>query len=139
MQINCYFVPVVASSQAAGFTGEKHADFVVGDRDGTTAHPALSALVCLVVKSLGYSLGYSVAYNHPYKGVELVRRYSNPADQRHSVQLKINRQLYMNEETLKILPRFEPLKVHLQLLVGLLLKTDLRQLSTRLILTVNCY
>ena len=90
-------------------------------------------------KSLGYSLGYSVAYNHPYKGVELVRRYSNPADQRHSVQLKINRQLYMNEETLKILPRFEPLKVHLQLLVGLLLKTDLRQLSTRLILTVNCY
>ena len=124
LHINCHSMPAVASSKATDFPGEKHADFVVGDRDGTTAHPALSQLICSHLRSLGYS----VAYNHPYKGVELVRRYSNPAGHRHSVQLEINRKLYMNEETLEILPCFEPLKVHLQSLVGLLLKTDPRQL-----------
>ena len=74
------------------------------------------------------ALGYSVAYNHPYKGVELVRRYGNPAGQRHSIQLEINRKLYMNEETLALTPGFDSLKVHLRSLVELLLNTDPRLL-----------
>ena len=122
LHINCHSMPATASANATDFPGEKHADFVVGDRDGTTAHPALSQLICDYLRGLGYS----VAYNHPYKGVELVRRYSNPSDQRHSVQLEINRKLYMNEERLTITPGFEPLKAHLRLLVELLLNTDPR-------------
>jgi N-formylglutamate deformylase len=124
VHVNCHSMPAVASSCATDFPGEKHADFVVGDRDGTTAHPALSEMVCSFLKSLGYG----VAYNHPYKGVELVRRYSSPLEQRHSIQLEINRKLYMNEETLAITRGFAPLKGHLQLLVELLLKTDPRTL-----------
>ena len=116
-------MPAVASGSATDFPGEKHADFVVGDRDGTTANPMLSERICTVLKSLGYS----VAYNHPYKGVELVRRYSNPAAQRHSIQLEINRKLYMNEDTLEMTPGFVPLKKHLQSLVELLLTTDPRK------------
>jgi N-formylglutamate deformylase len=60
--------------------------------------------------------------------VELVRRYSDPAAQRHSIQLEINRRLYMNEETLELTAGFEPLKAHLQSLVEMFLKTDPRQL-----------
>jgi len=41
--------------------------------------------------------GHSVAINDPYKGVELIRAYSAPAKGRHSVQLEVNRRLYMNE------------------------------------------
>ncbi|MFC5520188.1 N-formylglutamate amidohydrolase [Polaromonas jejuensis] len=124
IHINCHSMPAVASSSATDFPGEKHADFVVGDREGSTASVALSRLVC------GYltALGYQVAYNHPYKGVELVRRYGNPAQQRHSIQLEVNRKLYMNEETLAITPGFESLKAHLRSLVDLLLKTDPRVL-----------
>ena len=124
IHINCHSMPAIASSNATDFPGEAHADFVVGDRDGTTAHPALSHLLCDYLRNLGYS----VAYNHPYKGVELVRRYSNPASQRHSIQLEINRKLYMDEDTLAITPGFAPLKAHLQSMVELLLKIDLRQL-----------
>ena len=124
VHINCHSMPAIASSNATDFPGEAHADFVVGDRDGTTANPALSAQVCAFLKNLGYS----VAYNHPYKGVELVRRYSQPAGQRHSIQLEINRKLYMNEDTLTITPGFTPLKKHLQSLVELLLNTDTRTL-----------
>jgi len=124
IHINCHSMPAIASSHATNFPGEKHADFVVGDRDGSTASPALSRLVCAHLRALGYS----VAYNHPYKGVELVRRYSDPAAQRHSIQLEINRKLYMNEETLALTAGFDTLKAHLRSLVELLLKTDPRLL-----------
>ena len=124
VHINCHSMPAVASVNATDFPGEAHADFVVGDRDGATANPALSKMVCAYLTSLGYS----VAYNHPYKGVELVRRYSNPASQRHSIQLEINRKLYMTEDTLDILPGFVSLKKHLQLLVALLHTIDPRKL-----------
>lgn len=124
IHVNCHSMPAIASSHATNFPGEKHADFVVGDRDGSTASPALSQLVCAHLRALGYS----VAYNHPYKGVELVRRYSDPAAQRHSIQLEINRKLYMNEETLALTADFDTLKAHLRSLVKLLLKTDPRLL-----------
>ena len=71
---------------------------VVGRAEAFAAKkgPALSALVCEHLRACGYS----VEYNHPYKGVELVRRYGNPAQHRHSIQVEINRKLYMDETTL---------------------------------------
>ncbi|MDB5850536.1 MAG: N-formylglutamate amidohydrolase [Rhodoferax sp.] len=124
IHLNCHSMPAVASEFATGFPGEKHADFVIGDRDGSTAAPALSQLVCDHLKGLGYD----VAHNHPYKGVELVRRYSRPAAHRHSIQVEINRKLYMNEETLQLTEGFGPLQDSLRSLVALLLATDPRAL-----------
>ena len=124
LHINCHSMPAVASSCATEFPGEAHADFVVGDRDGQTANPALSALLCQHLRALGYD----VAYNHPYKGVELVRRYSQPDANRHSIQLEINRKLYMNEDTLVLTSGFDALQTTLKSVVALLLKTDPRTL-----------
>ncbi|MDO9358937.1 MAG: N-formylglutamate amidohydrolase [Polaromonas sp.] len=124
IHINCHSMPAIASRYATQFPGEAHADFVVGDRDGTTASAALSELVCEHLEGLGYS----VAYNHPYKGVELVRRYGQPEGQRHSIQLEINRKLYMDEQSLEIHDGFAPLKSSLKSLVDVLLDTDPRVL-----------
>ena len=124
LHINCHSMPAIASSCATDFPGEAHAEFVVGDRDGQTASPALSALICQHLRARGHE----VAYNHPYKGVELVRRYGQPDQQRHSIQLEINRKLYMDEDTLAITDGFVALQATLQSLVGLLLQTDPRQL-----------
>lgn len=124
IHINCHSMPAIASSHATEFPGEAHTDFVVGDRDGSTASVALSEQVCRFLRGRGYS----VSYNHPYKGVELVRRYSHPASQRHSVQLEINRKLYMTEATLAITEGFTPLKTDLKALVLLLQSIDPRQL-----------
>lgn len=124
IHINCHSMPAIASSVATDFPGEAHADFVVGDRDGSTANPALSHLVSQHLRGLGYD----VAYNHPYKGVELVRRYGDPAAGRHGIQLEINRKLYMDEKTLALTDGYERLKTDLRSLVGLLLKTDPRRL-----------
>ena len=116
-------MPAVAASRATEFPGLVHADFVIGDRDGTTAAPALSRKICDHLKSLGYE----VEYNHPYKGVELVRRYGDPAHGRHSIQVEVNRKLYMNEETLELHAGYEPLKRNLRSMIELLLSTDPRR------------
>ena len=42
-------------------------------------------------------MGYRVKVNDPYKGVELVRAYSDPKAGRHSLQIEINKRLYMDE------------------------------------------
>lgn len=124
IHINCHSMPAVASSHATEFPGLVHDDFVVGDRDGTTADPALTRLIGQHLRARGYS----VSYNHPYKGVELVRRHADPAHQRHSVQLEINRRLYMDEQTLALSGGFGALQASLRSLVALLLSIDPRTL-----------
>lgn len=69
------------------------ADFVLGDRDGTTCSPVFTDLVAQFLRDRGYR----VALNDPYKGAEIVRRYSDPTARRHCLQIEINRGLYMNE------------------------------------------
>jgi N-formylglutamate deformylase len=125
IHLNCHSMPAVAASHATEFPGLVHADFVIGDRDGSTAAPGLSRLVCEVLRAFGYD----VAYNHPYKGVELVRRYGDPGAQRHSIQVEINRKLYMDEQTLELHHGFQALRGHLRQLVERLLVTDPRKLD----------
>jgi N-formylglutamate deformylase len=118
VHLNCHSMPAIAASHATEFPGLAHADFVLGDRDGTTASPRLAALVADFLRSRGYS----VEVNHPYKGVELVRRYGAPAAGRHSLQVEINRKLYMDEATLALEPGHERLRRHLRELAAELLR-----------------
>jgi len=71
------------------------ADFVLGDRDGTTCEPTF---VDLVERELR-ARGYTVARNDPYKGVQLIARIGQPAHRRHSLQIEIRRPVYMDEAT----------------------------------------
>jgi N-formylglutamate deformylase len=71
------------------------ADFVLGDRDGTTCDPDFVALVERALRERGYT----VARNDPYKGVQLIAQIGRPAERRHSLQIEIRRPLYMNERT----------------------------------------
>ena len=45
-----------------------------------------------------------------YKGVEIVRRYGNPAAGRHSLQIEINRRLYMDEARIAEGPGYAAVK-----------------------------
>jgi len=58
-----------------------------------------------------------VTINDPYKGVELIRRYSNPARGRHSLQIEINKALYMNELTLEKSNNYNALKSDIEKIV----------------------
>ncbi len=93
--INCHSMPATSSVISEEGPGVQRADFVLGDRDGTSCAPAFTTFVALTLRGMGYD----VRVNDPYKGVELVRAYSDPAANKHSLQIEVNRKLYMNEET----------------------------------------
>ncbi|MEP6998050.1 MAG: N-formylglutamate amidohydrolase, partial [Betaproteobacteria bacterium] len=93
--LNCHSMPE-RGDVSADDPGRSRADFVLGDRDATTCAPEFTAFVAATLAAIGYD----VAINDPYKGVELVRKFGRPQEGRHSLQIEINRRLYMNEETL---------------------------------------
>jgi N-formylglutamate deformylase len=94
--VNCHSMPAVGDALSDD-PGRERADFVLGDRDGTTCEPQFTQAVAAALRSHGYS----VAINDPYKGVELVRLHGRPAERRHSLQIEIKRALYMDERTLE--------------------------------------
>ncbi|AEI76643.1 N-formylglutamate amidohydrolase HutG [Cupriavidus necator N-1] len=55
--------------------------------------------------------------NWPYKGAELIRAYADPARGRHSLQIEINRALYMDEARLAQHRGFAVLRGHLDQLL----------------------
>ena len=71
-------------------------DMVLGDRHGTSCSAALTD----AAEHLLNGKGYLVARNIPYAGGFTTRHYGNPAGGGHSLQIEINRSLYMDERTL---------------------------------------
>ena len=104
--INCHSMPAMSGRISEEGPGKPRADFVLGDRDGSTCEPEFTALVAKTLRDLGYT----VKINDPYKGVELVRAFSDPAAQRHSLQIEVNRRLYMDERTREKSAGFEKLR-----------------------------
>ncbi len=93
--------------------GQARPDFVISDREGSTSEPGF--IGCAVDTLRG--LGYRVNINNPYKGAELVRRYSNPAANRHSIQIEVNRALYMDESSRERHEGFVTLSANLERLI----------------------
>lgn len=111
--LNCHSMPAVGGKQGEGAEGRPRAEFVLGDRDGTTCDPAFTEFVRATLAAMGYE----VAVNDPYKGVELVRAYSDPRRRRHSLQLEINKKLYMDEASRTRHAGFDSLQANLSRLV----------------------
>jgi N-formylglutamate deformylase len=112
--LNCHSMPSVSSRISEEGPGKLRPDFVLGDRDGTTCDAEFTDLVARTLRSLGYE----VKLNDPYKGVELVRAFSDPAAQRHSLQIEVNRRLYLDEKTLEKSGGFDLLRANLDRLVA---------------------
>ena len=115
--INCHSMRSVAGKQSEDGAGSVRPDFVIGDRDGTTCEPRFTELV----RETLAGMGYRVTVNDPYKGVELVRAYSDPKAGRHSLQIEINKRLYMDESTLQKSAGFSALQKNLGELLRVLI------------------
>jgi N-formylglutamate deformylase len=63
-----------------------------------------------------------VRVNDPFKGVELVRAWADPAAGRHSLQLELNKCLYMDPARLRKHEGFKVLQGHLMELVDAILQ-----------------
>src|SRR5476649_2851313 len=77
-------------------------DVVIGDRYGTSCAALLPDLVEQTMSRLGYSVGR----NKPYAGGFITEHYGNPASGLHTIQLELNRAIYMDERRRERGPRF---------------------------------
>jgi N-formylglutamate amidohydrolase len=93
--LNCHSMNAVSGAMGEGGASQTRADFVLGDRDGSSCDPAITEFARATLAARGYE----VCLNDPFKGVELVRAYSNPRQRRHSLQVEINKKLYMHEHS----------------------------------------
>lgn len=93
--INCHSMPAFGHALSPDPAGTRRPDFVIGDFDGQSAE---RSFVDMIKTSLS-DMGYDVVLNKPFRGAELIRRYCDPARGRHSVQIEVNRALYMDEAT----------------------------------------
>ncbi|KXI30662.1 N-formylglutamate amidohydrolase [Paraglaciecola hydrolytica] len=84
-------------------------DIILGDNDGCSA----SAEFVKVVEDAFIERGYYVVRNKPYKGGYLVTHYADVANNRHSLQIEVNRSLYMNEESFRPNPNYEKFQTDL--------------------------
>lgn len=110
--INCHSMPTMGAPN--GLNGSPGwGDFVLGDRDGSTCDPAFIALIAETLTGFGYD----VRFNDPYKGMELIRAYSDPGRRRYSVQIEINRSIYMDESNVERNGGFSDLRNNLTRLI----------------------
>ncbi len=94
--IDCHSMPSVGGpmDQDAGI-GRK--DIVLGDRYGTSCDARIIAMIEHILKGLGFD----VARNNPYAGGHTTQLYGMPARGIHTVQIEINRALYMDERRIE--------------------------------------
>ncbi|WP_316978537.1 N-formylglutamate amidohydrolase [Shumkonia mesophila] len=112
--VNCHSMPAVSDERSPEGAGIRRADFVLGNLDGTTCGPDFIAFVAGEIRALGYR----VALNDPFKGVELVRMVGAPAKGRHSLQIEINRDLFLDDATKVKTAGFGKLKADITTLIG---------------------
>lgn len=87
----------------------RKADFVLGDRHGSSCAGALTDLV----ESALVRRGYDVSRNRPYAGGFITEHYGRPKHGTHAIQIEINRALYLNERTLERSKGYDALEADL--------------------------
>jgi len=107
--VNCHSMPAIGHVLSPDPAGTVRKDIVVGDYEGLSSEPDFVKLVAETLEGFGYS----VSLNVPFKGAELVSAYSAPARNRHSIQIELNRKLYMDEETREKIAGYDELKANL--------------------------
>jgi N-formylglutamate amidohydrolase len=96
--VDCHSMPSIGVSRDE----PRRPDVVIGDRYGTSCAPQLADTVEGIMSGLGYSVGR----NKPYAGGFITEHYGNPASGLHTIQLELNRAIYMDERRRERGPRF---------------------------------
>ncbi|MFT4014963.1 MAG: N-formylglutamate amidohydrolase [Paracoccus sp. (in: a-proteobacteria)] len=78
-------------------------DFVLGDRNGVSASPRITAAVADAVTGEGFRL----RRNSPFSGAYITAAYGKPTRNLHVVQLELDRSLYMDERRIEPCADFE--------------------------------
>jgi N-formylglutamate deformylase len=118
--VDCHSMPSTAGAKEE----RPRADFVIGDRYGTSCVPVVTDLVEETLRDLGFA----VNRNKPYAGGFITEHYGNPAAGFHSIQLEVNRSLYMDERRYERASTFSRLAADMETLAETLAALPLEEL-----------
>ena len=99
--IDCHSMPAAEGAARRG-----QPDIVLGDRFGASCGGEITG----AVESFFTNRGLRVVRNKPYAGGFITEAYGSPHQNRHALQIEINRGLYMDERRRCRTPGFAPLK-----------------------------
>jgi len=99
--LNLHSMPSNAYERLGRVAPGPLADVVLGDLNGQSCSAAFAGLVAGAFRQRGYS----VAINDPYAGQDLLREFGAPVHGHDSLQIELNRALYLNEQTRELLPQ----------------------------------
>ena len=106
--LDCHSMKPVGNAMNVD-AGAARPDMVLSNREGATCDAGFIETAAHLLRDRGYR----VSINHPYKGAELVARHSDPAAGRHSLQIELNRALYLDAERFEKTAGFDALKADL--------------------------
>ncbi len=109
--IDCHSMP--STSMARPGNGNRP-DIVLGDRFGSSCDPRVTR----VVRDTLAAIGLQVQLNRPYAGGFITENYGRPYEGVHTLQIEINRALYLDEASLLPSPGFSPLRQGITLFVS---------------------
>jgi len=110
--LNLHSMPSNAYARL-GLPEKPLADIVLGNLHGASCDAAFVDVVGEAFRRHGYT----VALNDPYAGQDLVRSLGRPALGQHSLQVEINRGLYLNEKTREPKRQFPELRKRIHLVL----------------------
>ncbi len=104
--LNLHSMPSNAYERLGRVAPGPLADVVLGDLNGHSCSAAFTEWVAWAFRWRGYT----VAVNDPYVGQDLLREFGDPARGRESLQIEVNRGIYLDEQTRELLPRADDLR-----------------------------
>lgn len=107
-QISCHSMASIGG-QATVDAGAPRSQVDIGDLNGRSCEPGFVD----VVKRKMEDLGYEVTVNRHYAGAEAIRKHSDPGNGIHSLQIELNRGLYMDEDSFRKGPGYGQLRADL--------------------------
>lgn len=94
--IDAHSMPSVGTSEHRD-PGEHRADLVISDQKGKSSSKEFLDLVVASYEAQGFK----IALNWPYFGGRITEQYGNPSQGHETIQVEMNRKLYMDETTKK--------------------------------------
>jgi N-formylglutamate amidohydrolase len=118
--IDCHSMPSIGGPMDAD-PGLRRLDIVLGDCYGTSCGPKITALAEATLRGQGLT----VRRNTPYAGGYTTRHYCRPAEGLHTLQIEVNRALYLDEDRIVPLPEMQRLCAMMTALIEALAAMEL--------------
>jgi N-formylglutamate deformylase len=115
--LDLHSMPSVGTAQHRD-PGELRADIVISDQLGKSSSAAFRDLVI----SSFVVAGFKVGYNWPYLGGRMTETYGRPSMGHHTLQVELNRSLYMDEKSKKLKNNYLEIQNKLKLALSSVVK-----------------